>query len=756
MKIARDLPVHSFEREILGGVVNNQAVVIIAETGSGKTTQVPAMLYQNLGLKVCVTEPRRLAATSVATHVSETIFEESVGGKCGYVIRYDQSANHDSKIVYMTEGILLQALKSDPLLRRYDAVMVDEAHERSVNIDVIMGFLKGVMQKRPEFRVIIASATIDAGMFSEYFGNCPVINIPGRTHPVDIMYVPDFAWNIGGAVKALPEFLAGVPDHGGDMLVFLPGAEDISTVARGLEDLKLPDIEVIQVFGAQNPDEQRRIYATFPGKRKIILATNIAETSITIPGVTVVVDPGYVKQTDLDPFTGMETLHTTDHSQSGCNQRAGRAGRIQPGVCYRLFSEENFNARPKFTKPEVQRMALENFVLLMISLGIDAKEFDFITPPDTKQIDRAIEVLKGFEALDQKGQLTETGKLMLKFPLDVRLSKLNIEGDKAGCVSQAVTVAAFLSVQGVFVRPREKEMEADAARAKFRDYTNREDSDILVFLRVWEAYKQSGYSKSWCIENFINWKRMHEIGDIRDQIFRVNKHVGIGYSKAEKPEIMNYIFARTFVRSIARHTGQGNFSGALDSMLFYKVFRGSVLCRVVGIGEYVVATQIITTRETLARVCVRVKPEWLPEFMPGTFTIDPMRLTKPADAVGKVRAKVTVKERSLERSSTEVEIDEKRAREIQRYWLEQPGAFVTWVAKPERSIDYFTDEGHPVSFLKMLGFSGTSHPIIGRVYGGYFIPECLMLFVGDVRNDAPVESDITESQLEKLRARFAK
>ncbi|MFN7088773.1 MAG: helicase-related protein, partial [Candidatus Paceibacteria bacterium] len=426
--------------------------------------------------------------------------------------------------------ILLRKIQEDPLLQDYSAVMVDEAHERSLNIDFTLGLLKRLQKERakvglPPLKIIVTSATLEKEKFACYFGESSMVEVPGRLYPVDIHYennVYDYTTAAAEKVKMIVE-----QNKEGDILIFMPGWEEIDRTIKEIERLGIPDIEILPLHGEMAPEDQDKIFAQSK-KRKVIVSTNIAETSVTVPGIRHVIDSGLIKQIEFDPSTGIETLSTRYHAKSGCVQRAGRAGRLAPGECWRLYPESNFDIRPEFQTPEIQRSNLAHVILMMKKIGIEnVRSFEFIDPPEAKSFEHAIDTLKTLGALDDNEDITDIGEAMAELPLEPHIARMVIEAEKYNCVEAICTIASFLGGRSVFIRPKGKESEADVAHRHFRV----PESDFLTLLRVWEEYEANDFSDSWARNNFLHSKMLAEVRQVRYQLFRVLRRNGIHASK---------------------------------------------------------------------------------------------------------------------------------------------------------------------------------------------------------------------------------
>jgi ATP-dependent RNA helicase DHX8/PRP22 len=521
------LPVFKFRKQLLEAVAANQLLIVVGDTGSGKTTQVTQYLaeagYANHGMIGC-TQPRRVAAMSVAKRVSEEVGCE-LGREVGYTIRFEDHTSPDTRIKYMTDGMLQREILLDPNLKRYTVIMLDEAHERTIATDVLFGLLKKTLKRRPDLKLIVTSATLDADKFSEYFNQCPIFSIPGRTFPVEIMYSrePEEDYLDAALTTVMQIHLTEPP---GDILLFLTGQEEIDTSCEVLyERMKalgpsVPELVILPVYSALPSEMQSRIFDPAPpGGRKVVIATNIAETSITIDGIFYVIDPGFVKQNAYDPKLGMDSLVVTPISQAQAKQRAGRAGRTGPGKCFRLYTEAAYQSEMLPTSiPEIQRQNLSNTILMLKAMGInDLLHFDFMDPPPTNTMLTALEELYALSALDDEGLLTRLGRKMADFPMDPTLSKALIASEDAGCSEEMLTIVAMLSVQTVFYRPKEKQQQADQKKSKFHD----PHGDHLTLLNVYNAWKQSRYSDPWCFENFIQKRQIARAKDVRQQLVTI-------------------------------------------------------------------------------------------------------------------------------------------------------------------------------------------------------------------------------------------
>uniref|UniRef100_A0A8C0L0Y2 RNA helicase n=1 Tax=Canis lupus dingo TaxID=286419 RepID=A0A8C0L0Y2_CANLU len=539
--VRRSLPVFPFREELLAAIADHQVLIIEGETGSGKTTQIPQYLfeegYTKKGMKIACTQPRRVAAMSVAARVAREMGVK-LGNEVGYSIRFEDCTSERTVLRYMTDGMLLREFLSEPDLASYSVVMVDEAHERTLHTDILFGLIKDVARFRPELKVLVASATLDTARFSTFFDDAPVFRIPGRRFPVDIFYTkaPEADYLEACVVSVLQIHVTQPP---GDILVFLTGQEEIEAACEMLQDRcrrlgsKIRELLVLPIYANLPSDMQARIFQpTPPGARKVVVATNIAETSLTIEGIIYVLDPGFCKQKSYNPRTGMESLTVTPCSKASANQRAGRAGRVAAGKCFRLYTAWAYQHElEETTVPEIQRTSLGNVVLLLKSLGIhDLMHFDFLDPPPYETLLLALEQLYALGALNHLGELTTSGRKMAELPVDPMLSKMILASEKYSCSEEILTVAAMLSVNNsIFYRPKDKVVHADNARVNFF----LPGGDHLVLLNVYTQWAESGYSSQWCYENFVQFRSMRRARDVREQLEGLLERVEVGLSSCQ-------------------------------------------------------------------------------------------------------------------------------------------------------------------------------------------------------------------------------
>ena len=543
MRYDDSLPIAAKRDEIKAALEKHQVLVIAGETGSGKTTQLPKICLEiGRGVHGLIghTQPRRLAARSVATRVAEEI-GTPLGELVGYQVRFEDQSNERSLIKLMTDGILLAETQHDRYLERYDTIIVDEAHERSLNIDFLLGYLKTLLPRRPDLKVIITSATIDLERFSRHFAGhglaeAPIVEVSGRTYPVETWYRPlaadtdedgnrveeDLSVD-QGILAALDEIAAherSVGQRPGDVLVFLPGEREIRDAAELLRKANLKFTEVLPLYARLTPAEQQKIFQPRPG-RKVVLATNVAETSLTVPGIRYVIDSGTARISRYSYRAKVQRLPIEAVSQASANQRKGRCGRVEPGICIRLYSEEDFLARPAFTDPEILRTNLAAVILQMLHLRLGRiEDFPFIEPPDGKAISDGFTLLQELSAVNREGQLTPLGRQLARLPIDPRLGRMLLEAARLGSLEEVLVVASALSVQDVRERPAERQQAADQAHAQWKDV----DSDFAALINLWRGFEEqrqalgSNALRSWCRKNFLNYLRLREWRDAHRQL----------------------------------------------------------------------------------------------------------------------------------------------------------------------------------------------------------------------------------------------
>ncbi|KAI9814132.1 MAG: hypothetical protein M1826_002310 [Phylliscum demangeonii] len=532
----KSLPIYAYRDDLLAAIAEYQVLIIVGETGSGKTTQIPQYLheagYTKGGMKVGCTQPRRVAAMSVAARVADEMGVK-VGNEVGYAIRFEDATSDKTVLKYMTDGMLLREFLTEPDLGAYAALMIDEAHERTLHTDILFGLVKDIARFRPELKLLISSATMDAQKFARYFDDAPIFNIPGRRYPVDIHYTPQPEANyLAAAVTTI--FQIHITQGRGDILVFLTGQEEIEAAEQNLQETsrklgsKVPEMIVCPIYANLPSELQSKIFEPTPANaRKVVLATNIAETSLTIDGIVYVIDPGFVKENVYNARTGMESLVVTPCSRASANQRSGRAGRVGPGKCFRLYTKWAFyNELDENTTPEIQRTNLASVVLLLKSLGInDLIEFDFMDPPPAETLIRALEQLYALGALNDRGELTKLGRQMAEFPTDPMLAKAILAADRHACVDEVLSIIAMLGeASALFYRPKDKRIHADSARARF---TVADGGDHFTLLNIWNQWVEADFSYVWARENFLQQRSLTRARDVRDQLAKLCDRVEV-------------------------------------------------------------------------------------------------------------------------------------------------------------------------------------------------------------------------------------
>ena len=535
---AEDLPVNLRREEIKQTIENHQVVIICGETGSGKTTQIPKIcleLQRGVHGLIGHTQPRRIAARTVAGRIAAEL-NSPLGQAVGYKVRFSDKIGADSYIKLMTDGILLAETQGDPLLQAYDTLIIDEAHERSLNIDFLLGYLKQLLPKRPDLKLIVTSATIDAQRFSRHFNDAPVIEVSGRLYPVDIYYHPPLADDDedGDMQRAIIHAADELMALGsGDILVFLPGEREIRETAETLRKHSFhrfhSSIEILPLFARLSVAEQERVFQP-DGARRIVLATNVAETSLTVPGIHYVIDTGLARINRYSYRNKVEQLLVEKISRASANQRAGRCGRVADGVCIRLYSEQDFQGRPEFTDPEILRSSLAAVILRMKSLKIgDVEDFPFLEPPSPRMIADGYQLLAELGAVDDNRQLTEIGWRLAKFPIDPRIARMILAAKQENCLHEILIIASALSVQDPRDRPFEHQAAADQAHRRFQD----ERSDFLMYLKLWDFFddllkhKKSGKKlMSQCREHFLSYRRLREWREIHGQLHVLMTELG--------------------------------------------------------------------------------------------------------------------------------------------------------------------------------------------------------------------------------------
>ncbi|KAF3923371.1 hypothetical protein ABW21_db0204814 [Orbilia brochopaga] len=621
----KSLPIYAFRDQLLAAVEQFQVLIIVGETGSGKTTQIPQYLheagYTKNGQKVGCTQPRRVAAMSVAARVADEMGVK-VGKEVGYSIRFEDQTSDKTVLKYMTDGMLLREFLTEPDLGGYSALMIDEAHERTLHTDILFGLVKDIARFRPELKLLISSATMDAQKFSAYFDDAPIFNIPGRRYPVDIHYTSQPEANyLHAAITTIFQIHISAPK--GDILVFLTGQDEIEAAQQNLEETarklgsKIKELIVAPIYANLPSELQSKIFDPTPeGARKVVLATNIAETSITIDGIVYVIDPGFVKENVYNPKTGMESLVVTPCSRASANQRSGRAGRVGPGKCFRLYTKWAYhNELDENTTPEIQRTNLNSVVLLLKSLGInDLIGFDFMDPPPAETLIRALEQLYALGALNDKGELTKIGRQMAEFPTDPMLAKAILAADKYGCVEEVLSIISMLGeASALFFRPKDKKLYADQARSRF---TNKQGGDHLTLLNIWNQWVDTDFSYVWARENYLQHRSLTRARDVRDQLSRLCDRVEVTLSSVGSTDIVpisKAITAGFFPNAARLQRGGDSYRTVKNAQTVY-IHPSSTLFEVN--PKWVVYYELVLTSKEFMRNAMPLQPEWLVEVAP--------------------------------------------------------------------------------------------------------------------------------------------
>lgn len=627
------LPIYQLKTALCEAFVQNQILVVVGETGSGKTTQMTQYLaemgFTKRGIIGC-TQPRRVAAVSVAKRVAEEVGCH-IGQEVGYTIRFEDCTGPETAIKYMTDGMLMREMLMDPDLKRYSCIMLDEAHERGVSTDVLFALLKKLVMRRKDFHLIVTSATLDAEKFSKYFLDAKIFSIPGRTFPVEIMYAkePESDYMDASLVTVMQIHLNEGP---GDILLFLTGQEEIDTACEVLFQRmqKLgkgaPELVILPAYGSLPSEMQSRIFEPAPpGARKLIVATNIAEASITVDGIYYVVDPGMCKINAYNPKLGMDSLVVTPISQASARQRAGRAGRTGPGKCFRLYTELAFKTEMLPTNvPEIQRTNLGNVVLQLKSMGInDLLSFDFMDPPPAQTLVAALEKLYALGALDEEGLLTRMGRKMAAFPLDPILSKTLISSVELGCAEEVVTIVAMLSVENIFFRPKEKQAQADQKKARF----HQPEGDHLTLLAVYESWRRSGFTSAWCAEQFIQTRSIQRAQEIRKQLVGILGRYQMPIESCGRnfKAVQMAIASGFFMHAAKRDPTEGYRTLVEGQPVF--IHPGSALFQ--RNPELVIYHELLLTSKEYMRQVMVIDPKILIEVAPNFYrSADPHQLTR--------------------------------------------------------------------------------------------------------------------------------
>ncbi len=617
------LPVSQKRDDIAKAIAHHQVVIVAGETGSGKTTQLPKICAElgrgKYGL-IGHTQPRRLAARSVANRIAEEM-ETELGGFVGYKVRFTDQISDQTQIKLMTDGILLAEIQNDRFLNQYDTIIIDEAHERSLNIDFILGYLKQLLPRRPDLKVIITSATIDPERFSKHFSNAPIIEVSGRTYPVEVRYRPlagdDDSESDRDQLEGIFQAVDELCDEGlGDILIFMNGEREIRDTADALAKRNLRDTEIVPLYARLSAGEQNKIFQPHAGRR-IVLATNVAETSLTVPGIKYVIDPGTARISRYSYRTKVQRLPIEPISQASANQRKGRCGRTEEGICIRLYSEEDFLSRPEFTDPEILRTNLASVILQMTALGLgDIEAFPFVEAPDKRNIQDGVRLLEELGAIndqikDPKKRLTESGKQLARLPIDPRLARMVLEASKLGCLKEVMIIASALSIQDPRERPSDKQQSADDKHRRF----NHEDSDFLTLVNLWHYIGQqqkaltSNQFRRQCKLDYLNYLRVREWQDVYTQLHQSTREMG--FKLNDEPGSYHAVHSAILV-GLLSHIGmkdqeKNEYHGARNAR--FNIFPASGLFKKQ--PKWVMSAELVETSKLWARVVAKIEPDWI-------------------------------------------------------------------------------------------------------------------------------------------------
>ncbi|PRQ45154.1 putative RNA helicase [Rosa chinensis] len=636
----KTLPVWHQKEEFFQVLKKSQSLILVGETGSGKTTQIPQFVLEAVDREssdksrkmIACTQPRRVAAMSVSRRVAEEM-DVTIGEEVGYSIRFEDCSSARTVLKYLTDGMLLREAMTDPLLERYSVIILDEAHERTLATDVLFGLLKEVLKNRPDMKLVVMSATLEAEKFQGYFNGAPLMKVPGRLHPVEIFYTEEPERDyLEAAIRTVVQI--HMYETPGDILVFLTGEEEIEDACRKInkEISNLGDqvgpVKVVPLYSTLPPAMQQKIFDAAPppateggpAGRKIVVSTNIAETSLTIDGIVYVIDPGFSKQKVYNPRVRVESLLVSPISKASAHQRSGRAGRTQPGKCFRLYTEKSFhNDLVPQTYPEILRSNLANTVLTLKKLGIDdLVHFDFMDPPAPETLMRALEVLNYLGALDDDGNLTKLGEIMSEFPLDPQMSKMLVVSPEFNCSNEILSISAMLSVPNCFVRPREAQKAADEAKARFGHI----DGDHLTLLNVYHAYKQNNEDPSWCYENFVNQRALKSADNVRQQLVRIMARFNLKLCSTDFKSRDYYINIRKamlagYFMQVAHLERTGHYLTVKDNQVVH-LHPSNCLDHK---PEWVIYNEYVLTSRNFIRTVTDIRGEWLVDIAPHYYDL---------------------------------------------------------------------------------------------------------------------------------------
>ncbi|KAK6740050.1 hypothetical protein RB195_008490 [Necator americanus] len=633
------LPVWEYKEKFMEILHNNQCMTLVGETGSGKTTQIPQWCVEYVRQRaipgqrrlVACTQPRRVAAMSVAARVADEM-DVQLGQEVGYSIRFEDCVSAQTILKYCTDGMLLREAMNCPLLDGYGVIILDEAHERTLATDILMGLIKEIVKQRSDIKIVIMSATLDAGKFQNYFENCPLMSVPGRTFPVEIFFTPEPEKDyLEAAIRTVIQIHV-CEETEGDILLFLTDQEEIEEackrIKREVDNLgpQVGTLNCIPLYSTLPPNQQQRIFEAAPPSRpgaigrKCVVSTNIAETSLTIDGVVFVIDPGFSKQKVYNPRIRVESLLVCPISKASAMQRAGRAGRTKPGKCFRLYTEKAYQEEmQEQTYPEILRSNLGSVVLQLKKLGIeDLVHFDFMDPPAPETLMRALKLLNYLAAINDDGELTELGSLMAEFPLDPQLAKMLITSTELNCSNEILSITAMLSVPQCFVRPNEMKKEADEAKARFAHV----DGDHLTLLNVYHAFKQNNEDVQWCYDNFINYRTLKTADTVRTQLGKIMDKFNLRRVSTDFKSKDCYINIRKalvagFFMQVAHLQRSGHYITVKDNQLV-NLHPSTVLDHK---PEWALYNEFVLTTKNFIRTVTDVRPEWLLTIAPQYFDL---------------------------------------------------------------------------------------------------------------------------------------
>ena len=635
IKLNQDLPVTQYADRLIDAIQQHQVIIVAGETGSGKTTQLPQIaMLAGRGATGMIghTQPRRLAARSVSQRIAEEVGEK-LGESIGFKVRFNEQGSNDSIVRLMTDGILLAELGHDRYLNKYDTIIIDEAHERSLNIDFIMGYLKQILKKRPDLKVIVTSATLDVNRFSRYFNDAPIFEVEGRSFPVEVRYRPISELSIGGSdddefddfeeklpravVQAVEECFAdaeekGHPEHA-DILIFSSTEQEIRELQETLQKHGPRHTEILPLYARLGLGEQQKIFSPSGKGRRIIIATNVAETALTVPNIRYVIDSGFARISRYSYRSRVQRLPIEAISQAAANQRKGRCGRIAPGVCIRLYSEEDFLSRPEFTEPEIKRTNLASVILQMQSLGLGTvEEFDFIEPPDHRFVNDGRKLLVELGAMNErKHELTKVGQMMSRMPIDPRLARMIVGGSHFGVLNEILVVVSALAVQDPRERPADKQMQADQKHALFREA----DSDFLFYLKLWDTLQNNpdmateNKRRQFARQHFLSWLRLREWKQTHAQLVDLAQSIKLSFNdKKASYENLHRALLTGLLSFVANKTDERNIYMAVRQQKA-KVFPASTLHK--SNTPWVMAFEMVETSQVYLRTLAKIDPEWI-------------------------------------------------------------------------------------------------------------------------------------------------